>query len=279
MAQNIDPNQLSFQYRSYIGDPENRKNTYSATYNYNGQNYDFIPESVINKGVNSGTGTTGVFNYFLDKNNLTNFFKNATPVDMAGTSDAAWLKDKVGASTKGYLVPSGSIDLGAPTIYDNNQIGNISGLGQVGDKYVYQTSGSGYDNGYVDQTGNYKLWNNPHKSGGDGLFGGFLGEVANPILNSVGDAWNSLGPIGQTAAIIAAAYYGMPAASEAMGATEAATAEAAATDAAAADIAAYAPQIGPGIQVASTDAAAGLPLKVCKLLKAWEQTWLQLLEI
>jgi hypothetical protein len=213
MAQTIDPNKLDFQWRTYVSSPDNQKNTYSLRMGYDGQSFDFIPESVINTGVNNGNNTS-FFTYFLNRDNLNNFFKNAIPVDLGNVSwYGDYLTNKVGASTKGYLVPAG-FDIGSPNTVSNDSTGGgITGIGQKGDELVYGTKLGGDVSGYLDSSGNFTK--TTINRGGGGLFGGFLGNLVNPVIGAASDFLSS--PVGQ----IASLYFGGNALLDALGGAEA----------------------------------------------------------
>ena len=161
--------------------------------------------------------------------------------------------DDAGNESSIYQKSLGNIN-GANISAQYDDSGNL--IGYVGDP-SQSTAWIDQNNRLVgkwDASGNPTPGTSTSSGGGvfGGLFGG-LGDLGQSIINSA-----TSNPIG-TIAGLAAAYYGGGAIADALGSGAAATP--AATDVAAAsqlpDIGAL-PTAGPGIQVASTDASAGL---------------------
>jgi hypothetical protein len=79
----------------------------------------------------------------------------------------------------------------------------ITGLSEVNGKPVYLTNAqSGYDYGYISgtKTGQTDFQSiKQARSGGGGLFGGFFGDIVNPVLEDVGNALIEAGPALQLA--------------------------------------------------------------------------------
>jgi hypothetical protein len=134
----IDPNTLEWGYRSFIDDnSEDQKANYSFNFNSGGQEFTFIPKSVIEKGVDTGDKNY-VFPSFLNQDNLTKLGETGQYVDLKGVSwYGDYLKDNVGASTEGFLVPAGSFDFGTARIVPNN----VRGVGTTSEglSYILET--------------------------------------------------------------------------------------------------------------------------------------------
>lgn len=171
-----------------------------------GQKYVYVPEEFVQKGFVSGK------NQFYD------------PVFMNK-------KDEVLSKASSFTLPKGlSVNSTASKLYTDPSKGliwkaedfapysdkgqyyfssyNISdkspaikSLATVDGKTVYATNASkGYDSTYLNgssKAGEVEFINN-RKSGG-GLLGGFLGDLANPVLETVGDALIKAGPALQLA--------------------------------------------------------------------------------
>lgn len=66
----VNPNSLEYQYRRVAGgDNKNQKATYAVEFSSGGQNYTFIPDSVIGQGVQAGNAQY-VMPWFLNQDNL-----------------------------------------------------------------------------------------------------------------------------------------------------------------------------------------------------------------
>jgi hypothetical protein len=197
----IDPNKLDFQWRNYAVGPSNLKDTFSVRFTADGQPYTFVPESVITKGINDGSSTI-VFPYFLNQDNLNNFFSKATPIDLAGASwYGDWLKDKVGSSTSGYLVP-GDVDLGNWKSFDTSYTGDITGIAKKDGNLVYATKPNGWDYGVIGPEGAQRFKTEQGSSLLGNWFGG-VGVAFSNVFNSGLDLVNSLGPVGNLAISVA----------------------------------------------------------------------------
>jgi len=131
----IDLNSLEYQSRRVAGDkPNNQKATYGVEFASGGQNYTFIPTSVMETGVKAGD-TNYVLPWFLDKGNLAELGKQGQYVDLAGKSwYGDYLKDTVGASTTGFLVPSGSLPFDSKM---SKASGNVKGVGTTKEGLSY----------------------------------------------------------------------------------------------------------------------------------------------
>jgi len=199
MAQQIDPSQLQYQYRRVAGgDADNQKSTYGVEFSANGQNYTFVPDSVISKGVQAGDNTF-VMPWFLDQNNLKSLQKNAIPMDLAGQSwYGDYLKDTVGASTTGFLIPSNSLPFDSQMNVVPVSQGNITGMSKVGDKLVYaQENKNGQNSHYFTSDGvSHSI--TPGSSLLEDTFGGVGAGLSDFVNSDLGKA-----------AMLAAAYYGM----------------------------------------------------------------------
>ena len=175
----IDPNKLEYKYRSSTNG-DYIPNTYAVTFGYNGQDYQFVPYDVVNKGFKLNDTQTGVLPWFLNKDNQDKFLSAAKPVDLAGVSwYGDWLKNNVGTSTKGYLIPAGSVpfDNTPVEVLNNKDIGNIVGLADDGHgNYFYGTEARG--NLQYGKIGTNSFQPIPKDtSGGDSSFMGMLGPI------------------------------------------------------------------------------------------------------
>jgi len=180
MTQAIDPNKLEWAYRTFIGDADNRHNTYALNFTYEGQPYTFVPKSVIDKGVTSN-GSTTIFQNFLDKNNLKNFLSSSTPIDLSKVSDYGdYLNNTIGASSSGYLVP-GSVDLGPTKTFEGV---NISGLTEKNGQLAYNVINPSHEENYISASDPSKVQQiDTVHNGGGGFFGGIVNDLSKGLAN------------------------------------------------------------------------------------------------
>ena len=176
--------------------------TYALDFNVNGQNYTFVPKNVASNGGVTAGENTYLLPYFTDANNQKDFNKNAQAFDLSSNTGLANYLKNQGQSTNGYLVPSDkvSFDSNVQTQTTSTLGGSLSGLKQTGDGFSYGISG-GHGDRYLTSTGEvhdpYTEYSSPF---------GSLGTAVSDFLNS------DLGKV----AMVAAAYFGGPAAVDAL---------------------------------------------------------------
>jgi hypothetical protein len=194
----IDPSTLEYQYRRVAGgENDNQKATYGVEFSSGGANYTFIPSSVINKGVAAGEKNY-VFPWFLEQGNLEQLGKNAQFVDLKGQSwYGDYLKDTVGASTEGFLVPSGSVAFDSkikPTT------AAVQGLGNTSEGLSYILDKQGSDGKYIASDGRITTL-----TAGRSLLGKVFGGLGDDLAGAIMGGFETLGglPPVVTAAISA----------------------------------------------------------------------------
>jgi hypothetical protein len=196
----VDPSTLEYQYRSGAGAHSGQQaTTYAVNFSSGGKDYTFIPDSVINKGVSYGEDTY-VMPWFLNKDNLATLGKVGQKVDLAGQSwYGDYLKDTVGASTSGFLVPSGSIPFDSKVTTFPTSQGAVLGMTEKDGNLVYAQKGDSNQIKFVDNSGttHTTTYTPGHSILGD-IFGDFGEQVAGFVNNTLG-AVNSLGPLGAAA--------------------------------------------------------------------------------
>lgn len=179
----IDPNTLEWGYRTFVGsNSEDQKANYSFNFNSGGQEYTFIPRSVVEKGVDTGDNNY-VFPAFLNQDNITKLGETSQYVDLNGVSwYGDYLKDNVGASTDGFLVPSGSFDFGQAKIVPNN----VRGVGTTSEglSYILETP-AGKLGQYVASDGKTTTLT---KTRGSSVLGNTLGSWVDDFTTSTGIA-------------------------------------------------------------------------------------------
>ena len=118
----------------------NPKANYALDLNIDGQVMTFIPSSVINNGVYNPfsdirvSGKSYYMPWFLDPNNQKTLAEVGSKVDLSKSDVASYLKDKMGASTDGILVPKGSIPFDSQIV---NAPGKVQGIGNINGQNVY----------------------------------------------------------------------------------------------------------------------------------------------
>lgn len=214
----IDLNSLEYQYRRVAGgENSNQKATYGVEFASGGQNYTFIPTSVIDKGVAAGEKNY-VLPWFLDKENMGTLGKTGEYVDLAGQSwYGDYLKDTVGASTTGFLVPSGSLAFDSKVSTTKQPVRGIAET-EDGPAYILQPA-EGKSAQYIKPNGNLTSIT-PGRSLLGKVFGGLGDDLAGAVNDTLGSI-NELGPWATaaislasppTGAVIAAANAGQAAA-------------------------------------------------------------------
>ena len=247
----------------------NPKANYALDLNIDGEVMTFIPESVINNGVYnpfSDTRVSGKSYYmpwFLNQQNQQTLAEVGKKVDLANSDVGGYLKDKMGASTSGVLVPKGSIPFDSQVV---NSPGKVLGMGSISGQPVYLTedytnSGRTFFTDAAGQTREYI----PPSGGGwfDDMFGG-IADIGESVIGGIKDFGKSVDqtvrdtvPGGwTTAALLAAGAYNNPELFAAESAAPAAATELAGYDAAMADLAASTPAF-TGAEASAAAAAAG----------------------
>jgi hypothetical protein len=183
--------------------------TYALDFEQGGKSYTFIPSNVAQNGGVTAGDNTYLLPYFTDQKNLDSFSKSGQKTDLSSSSIANYLKSQ-GHSTQGFLVPTdqANFDSNIQTMPTSNLGGSLTGLKKEGDQIVVGLSGGGGSR-YLTSSGEV---HNPTTT-----YSSILGDVFGSAGQSLADAWQSLGPIGQ----LAAAYYGGGAIADALGASAA----------------------------------------------------------
>ena len=190
-----NPADLEYQYRLAAGTHTGQQpSTYAVNFTNNGNEYTFIPMSVIDKGA-SFNGESYLLPWFLESGNLDKLGKTGQYIDMAGASwYGDYLKDSVGSSTKGFLIPAGSLPFDSKiTVFK----GNVLGVGDTKEGKAYVVDSQGSDGKYIASDGKITTLTAGHSILGD-VFGDF-GDSVSGFVNSGLDVISSLGPLGTIA--------------------------------------------------------------------------------
>ena len=257
----INPNSLEYQYRRVAGgDNNNQKATYAVEFSANGQNYTFIPDSVISQGVQAGNAQY-VMPWFLNQDNLGQLGTAGQRVDLNGVSwYGDYLKDTVGASTSGFLVPSGTLGFDSKITSPSLDKGKIKGVANTNEglAYVMETP-EGSVGRYIPADGKVTTLT---RTGGSSLLGGVLGGWFDDLTAATGiqDLAGGVNeffktPIGKATLLASAAAAGGAFGGEAGAAG--ATGGLSGTDLAMADLAAGTPAFTGAGAAGATGAATG----------------------
>ena len=199
MASPIDFNTAQ-TYARQFGDGT----TYALDFEQNGQKYTFVPSNLAQNGGVTAGDNTYLLPYFTDQKNLDIFSKNSQKTDLSDTGLANYLKSQ-GQSTQGFLIPTdqANFDNSVNTQPTSTLGGSLTGLKKSGDEIVLGLSGGG-GNRYITPTGEV---HNPTIT-----YSSILGDVFGSPGQTLANAWQDLGPIGQ----LVVAYYAGGAISDSM---------------------------------------------------------------
>ena len=150
-----------------------------------GKQYYFVPDTLINTGT-SGTENSYFFPFFLNKDNLSNFFNKAESVNLLDLPYGQAAANAANVNTTGYLVPASvGFDSTQAIVVPKSQ-GNITGIAQKDGKLVYATTGgAGNAYGWVESSGTGHMQPKAERKYG------WLGDLAGGIT----DVLQGLGPI------------------------------------------------------------------------------------
>jgi hypothetical protein len=260
----INPSSLEYQYRRVAGgDNNNQKATYAVEFSAGGQNYTFIPDSVITSGVQSGKAQY-IMPWFLKEDNLGKLGDTGQRLDLSGVSwYGDYLKDTVGASPTGFLVPSGSLDFDSKIQSPSLDKGRVQGVVNTKEGLAYaMETPEGTLGRYIPSDGKVTTLT---KTGGSSLLGGVVGSWFDDLTAATGiqDLAGGVNqffqtPVGKAMLLTSAAAAGGAFGGEAgVGAGAGATGGLSGTDLAMADLAASTPAF-TGAGAATTAGAGGL---------------------
>lgn len=181
----------------------NPKANYALDLNIDGKVMTFIPDSVINQGIYDPFGEKSMgrisnksyyFPWFLDQKNQQKLSEVGQKIDLSDSEVAGYVKDSMGATTSGILVPKGSIPFDSKIV---NAPGKVLGMGSINGQttYInedYTNTGRTF---FTDAEGQTREYIPPSNDGG--LFGTGVG----PNLG-----WTDFRDALQTAGVIAGNY-------------------------------------------------------------------------
>jgi len=176
--------------------------TWSTTFSTPQGDYTFISEDAINKGIKVGDKPY-VSSWFLNSDNLAGLKNAGQYVDLTDVKASGitakdtwgnWVKDRLGQSPKGFIVPAGSVDFSSVGFMPSN--GPVKGIAKAPTgELVYATSG-GHGNSYITKEGEVHDPYITYESSLLGKWFGGLGESVAGAIRGIGDIVQELGPIG-----------------------------------------------------------------------------------
>jgi hypothetical protein len=196
----------------------NPKANYALDVNIDGQVMTFIPNSTIENGVYNPfkdsrvSGKSYTLPWFLDQNNQAKLNEVGKKIDLSNSDIGGYLKDKMGASTEGVLVPKGSIPFDSQIV---NAPGKIEGIKNIQGQNVYvneDTNNQGRTF-FIDPAGTRRELL-PGGGGGGGGLGGFfddlfggLSDIGSSVSDFVSDTYMDVRDPLQAAAVVAGNYF------------------------------------------------------------------------
>jgi hypothetical protein len=177
----------------------NPKANYALDVNIDGQVMTFIPNSVIQNGVYNPFSDTRVSGksytlpWFLDAANQEKLKEVGKKIDLSNSDVGKYLKDRMGASTDGVLVPRGSIPFDSQIA---DAPGRVTGIGSIQGQNVYlneDTNNQGRTF-FIDPAGTRREL--LPGGGGGGGFGGFLDDLFGGAGDLVSDITGGISDFG-----------------------------------------------------------------------------------
>jgi len=195
-------NQIKYNWQTFYGNGQDPKGTYQLNVDVNGQNFEFIPDSILAKGMvfddGSGVQRQYYFPKLLTAETQNQIKDNAIKFDIGTNADARAVLDGMGATTSGILIPAGTVDIGASKMYDITKTrGPIQGMGTTSEGPSYIMPANGAYGRYIAQDGKLTTLT---QTSGSSLLGNIFGDWVDDLTGSLGvqDVANSVNDFFQT---------------------------------------------------------------------------------
>jgi hypothetical protein len=193
---------IKYNWQTFYGNGNDPRGIYQLNVDVNGQNYEFIPDSVLTKGMVFDDGSGVLRQYYFPKL-LTNETQkqiqdNAIRFDIGSNPEAKSRIDQMGATTTGILVPAGTVDIGGAKMYDITSVrGPIQGMGNTSEGPSYIMPANGAYGRYIAEDGKITTLT---QTGGSSLLGRVLGGWVDNLTGALGvqDLANSVNDFFQT---------------------------------------------------------------------------------
>ena len=184
---------IKYNWPTFYGNGTDPKGTYQLNVEVNGQQYEFIPDSVLTKGMVFDDGSGVQRQYYFPKL-LTNDVQkqiqdNGIRFDISSSPEAKSVIDQMGATTTGILMPYGRegalpFDLGGAKMYDITSVrGPIQGMGNTSEGPSYIMPANGAYGRYIAEDGKITTLT---QTGGSSLLGRVLGGWVDNLTGALG---------------------------------------------------------------------------------------------
>lgn len=179
---------IKYNWQTFYGNGQDPRGIYQLNVDVNGQNYEFIPDSILTKGMvfddGSGVQRQYYFPKLLTKETQKQIQDNAIRFDIGSNPEAKSRIDQMGATTTGILVPPGTVDIGGAKMYDITSVrGPIQGMGNTSEGPSYIMPANGAYGRYIAEDGKITTLT---QTGGSSLLGGVLGGWFDNLTGALG---------------------------------------------------------------------------------------------
>ena len=179
---------IKYNWQTFYGNGNDPRGIYQLNVDVNGKNYEFIPDSVLTKGMVFDDGSGVLRQYYFPKL-LTNETQkqiqdNAIRFDIGSNPEAKSRIDQMGATTTGILVPAGTVDIGGAKMYDITSVrGPIQGMGNTSEGPSYIMPANGAYGRYIAEDGKITTLT---QTGGSSLLGDVFGGWVDDLTGALG---------------------------------------------------------------------------------------------
>lgn len=179
---------IKYNWQTFYGNGEDPRGIYQLNVDVNGQNYEFIPDSILTKGMvfddGSGVQRQYYFPKLLTPETQKQIQENAIRFDISASPEAKSRIDQMGATTTGILVPAGAVDIGGAKMYDITSVrGPIQGMGNTSEGPSYIMPANGAYGRYIAEDGKITTLT---QTGGSSLLGDVFGGWVDDLTGALG---------------------------------------------------------------------------------------------
>ena len=184
---------IKYNWPTFYGNGTDPKGTYQLNVEVNGQQYEFIPDSVLTKGMvfddGSGVQRQYYFPQLLTNETQKQIQDNGIRFDISSSPEAKSVIDQMGATTTGILMPYGKegalpFDLGGAKMYDITSVrGPIQGMGNTSEGPSYIMPANGAYGRYIAEDGKITTLT---QTGGSSLLGDVFGGWVDDLTGALG---------------------------------------------------------------------------------------------
>lgn len=180
--------EVKYNWQTFYGNGQDPRGIYQLNVDVNGQNYEFIPDSILTKGMvfddGSGVQRQYYFPKLLTKETQKQIQDNAIRFDIGSNPEAKSRIDQMGATTTGILIPAGTVDIGGAKMYDITSVrGPIQGMGNTSEGPSYIMPANGAYGRYIAEDGKITTLT---QTGGSSLLGSVLGGWVDDLTGALG---------------------------------------------------------------------------------------------